>query len=638
MARRPDDTRGTLIFQEGKCIEGEYYIIAVYDDPASCPRAISFCAYELETDCTYTYPLTYNEFDLLFKYDSELMNPSNQDGRFSWVIKRLDFVQNSQGQKILCLAQEPTPEEDDDDLVAQEKPKAQSVAPAAMGGKVDPATRVKLLKELDTQDDHKLHVQLVKSEDARKRFISKLQSQRLLQIEKASQRLLKIDEEREARLVKLDEIKRQQAEKARELKEKELANKSTVAQLELLMKQKEKQAIRRLIQEKDEANLGMGREKDAAKARRHRQERSAFEVEKIEKERQETQKRKRADQVEKRVALIAKRNRQVAEKVREVKEMWAEAAVTRRDNKDQMIQALWKRKSEERQELVKKREEFEAMEEVRERMNLDRDRRRGHLERDQFRAVREYEAAEKEEIATRRREQNKEYLLQWKIDASNRSLATREQRTREAVRDKKIFQLNELRLRKFREQQFLETAQKNRTLSPQELQAQFSATAQSMDNDPDADLTLMPGTKTMGKSNSTELAEFQKSFEQQERERRHLERMEKRKLEEAKEKKMTALTGPDPLTREMQRVAKWQAKDAELKDTLATARKERELKVEKEHKEATIAAQEREEIWDHLEKKRRDRSREKERLRNEAVVARTKALPVGCGMPRVLVF
>jgi len=95
MARRPDETNGALIFQEGRCIDGEYYIIAVYDDPSSCN--IMFSAYELENDSTYTYPLTYSEFDNLFRFDSELMNPSNQDGRFHWVIERLDFIMNARG-------------------------------------------------------------------------------------------------------------------------------------------------------------------------------------------------------------------------------------------------------------------------------------------------------------------------------------------------------------------------------------------------------------------------------------------------------------------------------------------------------------------------------------------------------------
>jgi len=59
MARRPEETRGVLVFQEGKKIEGGYYIIAVYDDPAT--KTVSFAAYELETDYTYTHP--HNIFD-----------------------------------------------------------------------------------------------------------------------------------------------------------------------------------------------------------------------------------------------------------------------------------------------------------------------------------------------------------------------------------------------------------------------------------------------------------------------------------------------------------------------------------------------------------------------------------------------
>merc|ERR1719217_1098748 len=315
--------------------------------------------------------------------------------------------------------------------------------------------------------------------------------------------------------------------------------------------------------------------------------------------------------VEKQVVKIAKKNRQISEKVREVKEMWAEAEVSRRDRKDQLIANLWKKKSEERQELQKKKEEFDAMEEVRERMNIDRDRRRDHKERDQFRAIREFEATEQEEIAQRRRDEQKEYLLQWKVGASNRAVAAREQSTREAVREKRIYEKNETRLKKFREKQFLETAAKNRTLTPAELQEQFQATQTTMEGDPDADLTQVPSAKTTNK----ELADFQKSFEQQERERRHNDRLEKRKLEEAKEKKLTALTGPDPLTREMQRIAKWRQKDTDVRDMLDGAKRDKELAAERTAREAHQAALQREEVWDHLEKRRRDRSREKEKLR-----------------------
>merc|ERR1719201_1150136 len=213
------------------------------------------------------------------------MNPSNQDGRFHWVIERLDFIINHRGEKMLCLAQEPTNDEEDIFEETDVK-KREGVAPPQTG-RIDAATRAKLLKELDTQDDNKLHSNLVRSEEARKRFLADLHSKRQLEQLKAAQRLVKADEEREARLAKLDLIRQQQEAKALAAKAKEEAKKSTMAQLEVLMKQKEAQAIRRLIQEKDEADRGMGREKDAARQKRKMQERSANEIKKIEQEKDE---------------------------------------------------------------------------------------------------------------------------------------------------------------------------------------------------------------------------------------------------------------------------------------------------------------------------------------------------------------
>ena len=67
LSGRPAETGGQLVFQEGKKIEGEDYIIAVYGDPEK--NTVSFAAYELETNATYTLPYTYTELDELFKYN-----------------------------------------------------------------------------------------------------------------------------------------------------------------------------------------------------------------------------------------------------------------------------------------------------------------------------------------------------------------------------------------------------------------------------------------------------------------------------------------------------------------------------------------------------------------------------------------
>eukprot|EP00913_Durusdinium_trenchii_P002796 g2587.t1 len=484
MARRPDDTRGSLIFQEGKCIEGDYYIVAVYDDPATC--TISFSAYELENDCTYTYPLTYSQFDALFQYDSELMNPSNQDGRFHWVIEHLDFVQDKRGQKVLCLGEEATAEVDDEGDLVQEKPrpgenpKATSAVPANVGGKIDGATRAKLLKELDTHDDAKLHAALVKSEGARKRFIAELHAKRNLEQLKeqssgerrgpelkiqyclrcASQRLQKADEDREARLAKLELIKKQQHARAEAHKASEEAKKSTMAQLEVLMKQKEAQAIRRLIQEKDAQDRGMGREtlgtsglsgkddrKDAARQRRKMQERSAAEVRAIEEERAQQLARKRDEQVEKRRALFLKKNRQIAEILREEKMKEREYQARLREQKDLIIQEVWKTKAQERLAREEKEREFQRLEEIRETKNVERERRRAMDELKQISAIRKH--AEEEKEAT--------------VDASNRAQQAREQARRNERREQKIQEREEARLRRFRESQFMDSMRATRS-------------------------------------------------------------------------------------------------------------------------------------------------------------------------------
>ncbi|CAJ1360729.1 unnamed protein product [Effrenium voratum] len=620
MARRPDDTRGSLIFQEGKCIEGDYYIVAVYDDPATC--TISFSAYELENDCTYTYPLTYSQFDALFQYDSELMNPSNQDGRFHWVIERLDFVQDKRGQKVLCLGEEATAEVDDEGDLVQEKPKATSAVPANVGGKIDGATRAKLLKELDTQDDAKLHAALVKSEGARKRFIAELHAKRNLEQLKASQRLQKADEDREARLARLELIKKQQHQRAEAHKAAEEAKKSTMAQLEVLMKQKEAQAIRRLIQEKDAQDRGMGREKDAARQRRKMQERSAAEVWAIEEERALQLARKRDEQVEKRKALFLKKNRHIAEILREEKMREREYQVRLREEKDLIIQEVWKTKAQERVAHEEKQREFERLEEIREKVTVEREKRRAMDELKQITAIRKHAEEEKEATVKRREKLRKEYLLDLKVQASNRAQTAREQARRNERREQKIQEREEARLRRFRESQFMDTMRATRsTFKPDEgLEEGNEGRMQ---------------TTQMG---STGKDEGRKTVEADERRKRQAERDEKLKREEEKKGKMQQLSGKNPNLAELSRIKEWRAEDEAKKKMLEDARLKRELEREQALRDLNEAAAKREEVWNRLEVTRKEREDERQINRQKAVIERIKNMPVGGGLPNVLVY
>jgi len=614
--------QGGLVFQEGKCIDGDYYIVAVYDDPAS--SYITFSAYELENDATYTYPFKYSEFDHLFRFDPERINPSNQDGRYDWVIKRLDFIVNAQGRKMLCLAQEPTPEDDEDlfDEKAAAKQKATSTMQPQVGGTIDAALRVKLLKELDTQDDNKLHRNLVQSEEARKKFLADLHSKRQLEQLKATQRLVKADEDREARLAKLDIIRQQQERKAQAAKSEEDAKKSTMAQLEVLMKQKEAQAIRRLKQEKDEQDRGMGREKDAARQKRKMAANSAKEIKAIEQERAKQLQRKRDGQVEKHERTVKAYSRELAEKARAFKEEERERQLRLEEKKKVILDEIWREKREAWLENEKRKDKHMELEEVRERLFVDKEVRRAREEKGLWDHLHEEAAKEQEAILAARKSKHGEYLLQLKIDAMHRAQAKRNLARRDAEREKKIQAIEEARMRKFRESQYLEQSRASQT------QAFFQPSTGAEVEVMDPGATLDP----------KEAAQFQKSFEQQERARRQQERAERNKREEAKKDKVRQLGAKDPHQREIIRIREWREQEEKRKATIEKSRLDKELAQEEKVRSAAEQVAQRIDKFEAKQGTRRDRSAERANLRNEAVIARVQAMPLGSALPTVLTY
>merc|ERR1712070_277773 len=384
--------------------------------------------------------------------------------------------------------------------------KTEGVAPPQTG-RIDAATRAKLLKELDTQDDNKLHVTLVRSEEARKRFLADLHSKRQLEQLKATQRLVKADEEREARLAKLDLIRQQQEKKAMLLKAEEEAKKSTMAQLEVLMKQKEAQAIRRLIQEKDEADRGMGKEKDAARQRRKMQERSANEIKKIEQEKANNLARKRNDQVAKWQAKVARKSRGIMERAREWLEKERGEQVRLREAKDKIIAETWKNKAEAWLAAEELRNKHEALEETRDIKCDEREKARARIEKARWDHARQVEKEAEDEKLERRRGVHTEALRQAKVEAMHRASAKREIARLNVVREKRINEITEARMRKFRESQYLAQAKAS-------LQPQFTEKKEDEDGDGEPEEHL---EVTLSRAEKKEQEEFQKTFEMQQR-------------------------------------------------------------------------------------------------------------------------
>lgn len=614
-------------------MEGEYYIIAVYDDPGS--STLSFSAYELENDVTYTYPLTYSQFDSLFRYDSELMNPAAQDGRFRWIIQRLDFVQDKRGQKVLCLSEEETAEFQEDEELVEAPVVKQSVAPANSGGKIDAGTRAKLLKELDTQDDAKLSMQMIKSEGARKRFVADLHAKRNLEQLKATQRLIKGDEDRADRLHKLEVIKEQQAAKAKAHEDAADARKSTLAQLEILMKQKEAQAIRRLIQEKDAADRGSGRERDAARQRRKMQERSAAEVAAIEAERAQQLARKREEQCGKREALLLKRNRQLAEQVREERKEKKVYQLKLRAMKDEIIEEEWAAKSEVRTAQENKMKDFHRTEDDREVKDAEKDLAR-RMEEVRMLEIRRTRSEEDNQTTVKRREKTrKETLIEQRNDASHRAQVARELARLNERREQKIQEKERLRLQRFRETQMAETARMQAT-------GQFSGTQGESEEikdleDYEAGGDLMDAARKAQEKAFAAEQEKQKAIVAAEERRKRQEERDEKHRKDAKTSKKDLDRG-NPIMAEVGKFRDWQMEQDRRKKAVKEARLSKVLQREKYVKELHRVFSNRYELAQRLEVFRDDMDTMRIKERHQATIDHIKALPVGGGLPYVFVY
>lgn len=621
MSRRPDDVMGDLIFQEGKQIEGDYYIIAVYDDPASC--TLSFSAYELENDRTYTMPFSYSHFDKLFRFNAALMNPAAQDGRFNWVIKRLDFIVDDQGQRVLCLADEPTPDPDED--LVDKKKTENALAPTNYGN-IDAATRAKLLKELDTQDDEKLRRWLMKSEEAAKRFLLALHAKRQLEQLKAAQRLLKADEKREARLAKLAFVVEQQAEKAAQIKAKESAKASTQAQLESLLKQKEAQAIRRLKAEKDEEERGMGRDKDAARQRRKIAERMAQDTKKLEEEQAKKTGAKRDAKVVIQEKKIVAYNNEIAEKLTEFMKQEAQTEVQRELDKKALVKEIWENKAKAQEEEEEKNAYAEEMERVRDAKNDAKHVQRTKKEGEYIRKMQQVHEEQLQETLRRRRKQHTENLRMYKNALVKRQQARDAEKRKAAQRDKSIAANMEVTLRRFRETQFLQTAQ---------ARGRAAGDAADEAESEDMEATAMPG----GAPSSGETEELRKMFAQQERQKRFEAIAAKRELEKEKVSKMKKLAADDPNAKEVQRFQEMKREQEAIDARIAAARKQRDDAFQAKNNEAIERSQKRDALWEDLEERRREASLERNATRTTTASRYARSYEKGAGLPSmVLVF
>jgi len=98
-----EQDKGLLTYQESKIFHAEPHLCSVYDNPKR--RIVTFEVYGLDSQDTLHKQYTYQEFDGLFRFNAELMNPNRKEGRYHFVIERLEIAQVGTEQKVRLAAE-----------------------------------------------------------------------------------------------------------------------------------------------------------------------------------------------------------------------------------------------------------------------------------------------------------------------------------------------------------------------------------------------------------------------------------------------------------------------------------------------------------------------------------------------------
>eukprot|EP00927_Polykrikos_kofoidii_P047665 TRINITY_DN41935_c0_g1_i1.p1 TRINITY_DN41935_c0_g1~~TRINITY_DN41935_c0_g1_i1.p1 ORF type:complete len:606 (+),score=193.47 TRINITY_DN41935_c0_g1_i1:94-1911(+) len=435
------EENGPLVFQRGKKLNDEYYIVSVRDNSENA--CIKFAAYELETSEVFELAYTYTDFDILFKAHPELVNPANKDGRYEWVVDRLDFVTDSSGSaKRLTLASEPTLEDDGVD------PKAGPAAKPIPKDRLTFAERTRLRAEAEKLEEKRAANIALKSEKNRKAFVAELLEKRKLEELKAATRSQRIDEERAERRERAEMQKRSAEERQKRYEENEKKREERIRMLEAERKTRDLAAIREIIgQARETKERLQAKLEDARNRKLDEEKRYAAEM---------AAKREEQDALNaKRDAKIRERNERLKQAEREYLEFRTrqiENISNEKQLKEERKQAYIRERAAKRAAQLRakheKAEAWERLDDQRTQNNLNKEHARNMLMLDHIESLRLKYREEQAEAAARKtasleERREREARETEELAEENRKKSELEQRrnrniaTREAMREQK---------------------------------------------------------------------------------------------------------------------------------------------------------------------------------------------------------
>lgn len=426
---------GPLVFQRGKKLNDEYYIVSVRDNTESA--SVKFSAYELDSSEVFELSYTYAEFDALFKAHAELANPANKEKRYDWVVDRLDFAADSGGSaKRLTLANEPTAEDESLDTKGGAPPKP------VPKDRLTYAERCRLRDESSKLEEKRTQNIALKSEKSRKAFVADLQEKRKLEELRTSSRQQRIDEERAERRETGEMQKRISEERGHRYEENMRRRSDKIDSLEVERKSRDMVAIREIIDEAKNKKERLFQKLEEARSKKREIEKNHASEAASKRETDEKLNSRRDKHISERQERQRKAEREYLElRSRQIEEI-AEEKRVKEEKKQEYLRNCAAQRAAQLKEKHEKVEAWERLDDTRTQNNLKKENCRNMLMLNHIEHLREKYSKEEEDAAARKKASLAERLVRETKEADevleenrrkseqeqkrNRNIATRE--------------------------------------------------------------------------------------------------------------------------------------------------------------------------------------------------------------------
>jgi len=227
--------KGELTYQESKQFHSEWFLCNAYDNPKQ--RRVTFEIYGLDTQDMFTKSWDYTGFDGLFRFNAELMNPNRKEGRFHYIIERLDIVTVNKERELKLM---PEPSEEVPQLPVYETTRKIPT------GRMDLKERQRLREQMDMLDIRRAENIAKKRHATKQRILQHIMKLKEEDKRKKEEVDKKIEEERKTRYKLKEEQERKEREEEAKIEQMKKIRRKAVEVKEERTEEQDEEEYRQL--------------------------------------------------------------------------------------------------------------------------------------------------------------------------------------------------------------------------------------------------------------------------------------------------------------------------------------------------------------------------------------------------------